>query len=72
LLALALPFAALSNPSALASPALWSGIATYYFMPLLVVFTVAYVVLSLYHRSHPGPLPPPNQTLQPTAGRPDD
>ena len=72
LLALALPFAALSNPSALASPALWVGIATYYFIPLLVVFTVAYVVLSLYHRSHPGPVPPPNQTLQSTAGRSDD
>jgi hypothetical protein len=52
MLLIGLTFASLSNPIALLDPALWTMIATYFFLPLFVVFAIAYMALWAYSRSH--------------------
>ena len=69
MLLIGLVFAVASNPLGLLNAGLWWMVTTYYLLPLLGGFAIAYSALWLYHRSHPGPVPPPNQSLQPTADR---
>jgi len=52
MLLIGLAFAAPSNPAALLDSHLWMMIANYYFLPLLVVFLLAYFALWTYSRSH--------------------
>jgi hypothetical protein len=47
---------AFAAPLALPDPHIWAMIAGYYLLPLLIVFTVAYLTLWTYSRSHRPPI----------------